>query len=65
MEAQETLLELKDLLNYDYANIYYHLIRVIMADMRLQQISSSDMPAIEYDDFESKLDLARVLILKD
>lgn len=36
-EAQETLFKLQELFNYDYGCVHYHLIKVMMADVRLQQ----------------------------
>ena len=35
LEAVETLLKLQELFNYDYASVYYHFIKTMMADVRL------------------------------
>jgi len=36
LEASEILFKLQDLFNYDYGSVYYHLIKTMMADVRLQ-----------------------------
>lgn len=36
LEAVEILLKLQELFNYDYGSVYYHLIKTMMADVRLQ-----------------------------
>jgi hypothetical protein len=35
LEASELLFKLQDLFNYDYGSFYYHLIKTMMADVRL------------------------------
>ena len=61
---------IKDLYNYDFENLHYQLIRTMMSDLRLRNLS--DESDISYDNFDSKLKqadsklgLACMLLLKD
>ena len=69
-EAQEIILSLQDLLNFDYGSVYYHLIRIMMADMRIEHLPATcsfddDSAENWFSDVTSKLDLAKILIMKD
>jgi len=70
LEAQETLQSLKELYNYDFENVYYQLIRTMMTDLRLQQVAEESenteiTPDVRLIEAESKLELARILLLKE
>ena len=67
---QDMLKGIKDLYNYDFENLHYQLIRTMMSDLRLRNLSEeADISCDNFDSklkqADSKLDLACMLLLKD
>ena len=60
MAVQDTLQALKELYNYDFENLYYQLIRTMMADYRLQPLTSDIDSACN-----TKFEQAQIYIMKE
>ena len=62
-DAQQLLLQLKDLFNFDYDNLHYHMIKIMMADTRLQPHEQQGMTTEEIQN--NGLDKVKLILILD